>query len=141
MWRPHDFVSCVQCSSPVSSSNRYITHIVEAKTDKICSASDSVTVNILCNGSQIFIPNSFTPNGDGKNDYLRPIYGTAIVEVSFHVFNRLGEKIYDFTGAGKGWDGSINSHLQPTGSYVFVVKYKNSSGKQMFRKGTVTLIR
>ena len=101
---------------------------------------DTVT-NIVSTCDTLFMPTAFTPNGDGKNDYLRPIYGTAITDVSFHVFSRLGEKIYEFTGTGKGWDGSINSHLQPTGSYAFVVKYKNGSGRQMFRKGTVTLIR
>jgi hypothetical protein len=51
----------------------------------------------------LYMPTAFTPNGDGTTDYLRPIYGTAISEVSFHVFNALGEKIYEFTGVGKGW--------------------------------------
>ncbi len=90
----------------------------------------------------IMVPNAFTPNGDMKNDYLRPVVNYGFVsDYSFSVFNRLGQLLFRTTEINKGWDGKINGHLQSPESYVWMVQYKTRAGKNMLQKGTAVLIR
>lgn len=147
MWRPPDFLSCVQCPSPVSSTNRTITYIVEAKTDKNCSASDSVTVEILCNGSQIFIPNSFTPNGDGKNDYFSVLGNGASLIKLFVIYDRWGNKVFERSNLSVDdpkakWDGNYKGYPAPIGSFTYSIQLTcDATGESFVRSGSVTIIR
>ncbi|QNA43004.1 PKD domain-containing protein [Lacibacter sediminis] len=147
MWRPPDFLSCVQCPSPVSSTNRTITYIVEAKTDKNCSASDSVTVEILCNGSQIFIPNSFTPNGDGKNDYFSVLGNGASLIKLFVIYDRWGNKVFERKNVSVDdpaakWDGNYKGYPAPIGSFTYSIQLTcDATGESFVRSGTVIIIR
>lgn len=147
MWRPPDFLSCVQCQSPVSSTNRTITYIVEAKTDKNCSASDSVTVEILCNGSQIFIPNSFTPNGDGKNDYFSVLGNGASLIKLFVIYDRWGNKVFERSNLTVDdpkakWDGNYKGYPAPIGSFTYSIQLTcDATGESFVRSGSVTILR
>lgn len=147
MWRPPDFLSCVQCPSPISSTNRTITYIVEAKTDKNCSASDSVTINILCNGSQIFIPNSFTPNGDGKNDYFSVLGNGASLIKLFVIYDRWGNKVFERSNLSVDdpkakWDGNYKGYPAPIGSFTYSIQLTcDATGESFVRSGSVTIIR
>ncbi len=98
------------------------------------------TVSIVSDCDTLFMPNAFTPNGDGHNEVIRPVFGTGVKEISFMVFNRLGEKVFESVD-GKGWDGKIHANPQPSGTYAFMIRYKNNTGKQLLRKGTFMLIR
>jgi gliding motility-associated-like protein len=147
MWQPPDFLSCVQCPSPVSATNRTITYIVQAKTDKNCSASDSVTVEILCNGNQIFIPNSFTPNGDGKNDYFSVLGNGASLIKLFVIYDRWGNKVFERKNISVDdptakWDGNYKSYPAPNGSFTYSVQLTcDATGESFVRSGSVTIIR
>ncbi|SFE06455.1 gliding motility-associated C-terminal domain-containing protein [Chitinophaga sp. CF118] len=114
-----------------------VTLIVKAKgcIDKI---SDPVTAVTLHDG--IYIPNAFSPNGDGLNDVLQ-IYGAIIKEVHFMVFNQWGEKVFESNTQSLGWDGSFKSKGQPSGVYIYVCKLKLLDGTEIERKGSVNLIR
>ncbi len=87
------------------------------------------------------MPNAFTPNGDGKNDVLRPIAVGMKQFDFFRVFNRWGQEVFSTQINGKGWDGSINGVPQTTGAYVWWVKATDYKGMPYFKKGTVTLIK
>ncbi|MEX6686872.1 gliding motility-associated C-terminal domain-containing protein [Danxiaibacter flavus] len=90
----------------------------------------------------IMVPNAFTPNGDMKNDYLRPVVNYGFVsDYSFSVFNRLGQLLFHTTAINKGWDGKINGQVQPPASYVWMMQYKTRAGKHVTQKGTAVLIR
>jgi gliding motility-associated-like protein len=147
MWRPPDFLSCVQCPSPVSSTNRTITYIIEAKTDKNCSASDSVTIEILCNGSQIFIPNSFTPNGDGKNDYFSVLGNGASLIKLFVIYDRWGNKVFERSNLTVDdpkakWDGNYKGYPAPIGSFTYSIQLTcDATGESFVRSGSVTILR
>ncbi|HTH31411.1 MAG TPA: PKD domain-containing protein, partial [Lacibacter sp.] len=147
MWQPPDFLSCVQCPSPVSATNRTITYVVQAKTDKNCSASDSVTVEILCNGNQIFIPNSFTPNGDGKNDYFSVLGNGASLIKLFVIYDRWGNKVFERKNISVDdptakWDGNYKSYPAPNGSFTYSVQLTcDATGESFVRSGSVTIIR
>jgi gliding motility-associated-like protein len=89
---------------------------------------------------QIFIPNSFSPNGDGINDQLQ-VFGYTIRDMRFTVFNQWGEKIFESTDQAKGWDGRNKGKAQPSGVYLYVVKFVLKDGSTVERKGSINLIR
>ena len=88
------------------------------------------------------VPNAFTPNSDGHNDFLYPLNAVKAVNLEFEVFNRWGQLVYRTNDWKKGWDGRFNGQPQPTGTYVWMLRYTDrDTGKQIFRKGTAVLIR
>ena len=91
----------------------------------------------------VYIPNSFTPNGDGMNEFFYPVIdGTAPQEYLFMIFNRWGELIYESEVYGERWDGTYKSTLVQTDTYVYRLTFKNgaSSGKKEYR-GHVNLLK
>ena len=90
----------------------------------------------------IAVPTGFTPNGDGVNDYLYPLNAYKANMLTFKVYNRYGNLIFETTNWQKKWDGKINGVLQPSGVYVWLLNYTDiDTGKQIFQKGTTVLIR
>jgi len=88
------------------------------------------------------VPNAFTPNGDGHNDFLYPLNAVKAVNLEFDVFNRWGQLLFRTDNWKKGWDGRFNGQLQPAGTYVWMLRYiDRDTQKQFFRKGTAILIR
>jgi len=99
---------------------------------------DSVTVVVIP-----YIPNAFTPNGDGLNDFFR-ILGTPpenITEFHFQIFNRWGEVVFSTSDIEEPWDGTVNGSPAPEGVYVWVIYYKDNSKHVVTSKGTLTLFR
>lgn len=90
----------------------------------------------------ITVPSGFTPNGDGKNDYLYPLNAYKARNLKFKVFNRYGQLVFETTDWTKKWDGTINGRAQDTGTYVWMLQYIDTdTGKTHFQKGTTVLIR
>ena len=89
----------------------------------------------------IFVPNAFTPNGDGHNDVLRAVPIGIRDFKYFVVYNRWGQQVFYTRDAAKGWDGSINGKPQDTGTYVWAAAGADFTGKGIQRRGTVVLIR
>ena len=93
--------------------------------------------------TEVFIPNSFSPNGDGKNDIFQPEMNGANL-ISLNVFSRWGELIYSSKGNGAYWDGSDGKSQLPTGTYFWKLEYSvQDKGNTTFKnqEGFVTLIR
>jgi len=88
---------------------------------------------------EIFIPNAFTPNGDGKNDYFKP-EGTTISAIDMQVFNQWGELIYQ-TNQLTGWNGTYNGKLQPTGVYSYTIRITMNNKSSVIKKGAINLLR
>ncbi|HLK27505.1 MAG TPA: gliding motility-associated C-terminal domain-containing protein, partial [Puia sp.] len=90
----------------------------------------------------IDVPSAFTPNGDSKNDYLYPLNAYKAIDLEFKVFNRYGQLVFETKDWTNKWDGTIGGKPQPTGTYVWMLKYTNSeTGKKYSLKGTSVLIR
>jgi gliding motility-associated-like protein len=90
----------------------------------------------------IAVPNAFTPNGDGKDDYLYPLNAFNATNLEFRVYNRYGQLVFETRDWTNKWDGTINGKPQPPGTYVWTLRYTDSvSGKNFFMKGTSILIR
>ena len=90
----------------------------------------------------VYVPNAFTPNNDGKNDYFRASGTGSVTEFEMNVYNRWGQLIFATKDKSKGWNGTFNSMLQPDGIYVWTIRFKTPANpKQELMKGTVMLIR
>lgn len=116
------------------------TYSVEADLDG-CKTTDEIVVRKDCYSD---VPNAFTPNNDGVNDYFFPrqFLSEGIAGFRMTIFNRWGEKIFETTRTdGRGWDGTLNGKEQPVGVYIYVidVEYKNKATEHY--EGNVTLIR
>jgi len=110
-------------------------------TDNDCSASDTANINRDC---YINIPNSFTPNNDGLNDYFMPmdLLSSGATAYTMNIFNRWGEIVFSTASlTSNGWDGKFGGKPQPIGTYVYQIDvvFKNTSRKNFH--GNVTLLR
>jgi gliding motility-associated-like protein len=86
------------------------------------------------------MPNSFSPNGDGKNDIIKPV-SKNITNGTFKIFNRYGEMVYSNTDLTKGWDGIFNGNRCELGVYYYYLTYKKNNGKEKMLKGDIELIK
>jgi gliding motility-associated-like protein len=90
----------------------------------------------------ITVPNAFTPNGDGKNDWLYPLNAYMATNLEFMVFNRYGQLVFETRDWTHKWDGKINGISQGTGTYIWTLRYTDGpSGKKFFLRGSSVLIR
>lgn len=90
----------------------------------------------------IAVPNAFTPNGDGNNDYLYPLNAYKAQKLEFQVYNRYGQQVFFTSNWLKKWDGTLNGEKQPSGLYVWQLSYIHSdTGKRVYLKGVTALIR
>ncbi|MGN6804104.1 MAG: gliding motility-associated C-terminal domain-containing protein, partial [Ginsengibacter sp.] len=106
-----------------------------------CTAEDTIRVNVYKVLPDLYVPDAFTPNGDGINDFFRPI-PIGIRQLNyFRVYNRLGQLIYSTTLQKQGWDGTFRGRPQDPGVYVWIAEGVDYLGKKLVRKGSVTLIR
>jgi gliding motility-associated-like protein len=117
-----------------------VTLIVKAIGVIVCQESVSQAVTARTLMDDIFIPNTFTPNGDGLNDVFR-VYGNIIQEVNILVFNQWGEKIFQSRDKNLGWDGRYNGKPQPSGVYIVVAQFILADGSMVQRKASLNLIR
>jgi len=106
-----------------------------------CTSTDSIWVQDDC---YMNMPNVFTPNGDGVNDYFFPRSLLTRGLTSFHmqIFNRWGNMLFESnTLDGRGWDGTYNNIEQPQGAYVYVIDATFKDGQKEHHQGNVTLLR
>jgi gliding motility-associated-like protein len=118
-----------------------ITYKVRVSVNGGCSEEDELKVKLFKTGPDIFVPTAFTPNHDGKNDFLKPI-AVGMKSISyFNVYNRWGQLVYSSGITNLGWDGTLGGRDQSPGTYVFTAEGTDYLGKPVFKKGTVVLIR
>lgn len=113
----------------------YGWHSVTITNDFGCSLTDSALVNEFCRPT-LFIPNTFTPNGDGRNDVWLPV-GNNIGSFEIHVFDRWGGVVFHSTDAHTGWDGTAGGQPVPNDVYAFRLTYRmveHSDGQMGFEQ-------
>ena len=106
-----------------------------------CSSTDTVIVRNDC---YMDVPNVFTPNGDGINDYFYPrqYLTKGLVGFTMDIYNRWGENIYQTNKTdGRGWDGTFNNVPQPQGVYIYKIDAIFKDGQQEHHQGNITLLR
>jgi gliding motility-associated-like protein len=119
----------------------YTIKLLATNTTLGCTDSAKHRLKVL-NNCYIAVPTAFTPNNDGKNDYLYPNNAIKAENLEFTVYNRWGQVVFHSRDWTQKWDGTIGGIPQASGVYVWMLKYTHRDTKQnVFQKGTTTLIR
>ncbi|MBC7936798.1 MAG: PKD domain-containing protein [Rhizobacter sp.] len=125
--------------------NQNTDFTIEVKNEGGCMASDKVSVFVICNGANVFIPNTFSPNGDGANDLFFP-RGTGLFKIkSFRLFNRWGEMIFEKSSFNAndpafGWDGTYKGVKLGADVFVYMIDIMCDNFSVLTYKGNVALI-
>ncbi len=138
-WAPAQYISNTQALAPLvypPVDTKYT--LMVASTVGCGSVTSQVNVKVY---NDIFVPNAFTPNGDGNNDYFQVTPFGSYKLVRLALYNRWGKAVFVTEGSYAGWDGAINGNPQPPGVYVYTLQMRSPTGKVVAKQGTVLLIR
>jgi gliding motility-associated-like protein len=139
-WTPSIGLSDPNIEKPIATLDRDMEYALYSITDKGCERSSNIFIKRYV-GAEIYIPNAFTPNADGKNDVLK-VFPVGFKSFDFFaVYNRYGQQVFFTKDWTKGWDGMLNGYKQDAGNYVVVTKMTDYNGNVMVRKGTLVLLR
>jgi gliding motility-associated-like protein len=118
-----------------------VTYTVKATNADGCYGTDDIKVKVYLTQPDIFVPNAFSPNGDGRNDVIRPIC-VGISQLNFfRLYSRWGQLVFSTTEINKGWDGTLGGVLQASGTFVYVAQGIDYLGKPLTKRGVVVLVR
>jgi gliding motility-associated-like protein len=123
-----------------------ITYHVLVANNYNCTATDSINIKTFCEGSQVFIPNAFTPDGDGRNDILM-VRAKGIESVKlFRIFTRWGELIFEKTNFAPndpayGWDGKIKGVKGAPEVYVYTAEVVCTNMQTYMFKGNTSILK
>ncbi|GAC1448709.1 MAG: hypothetical protein NVSMB7_10400 [Chitinophagaceae bacterium] len=140
LWKPAASLNDSSSFLPLFTGAVDQLYSVVIKTSSGCVTTDTQFVKIV-NRADIYVPGGFTPNGDGKNDILRPLL-RGIKELHyFRVFNRFGQLLFETNKEREGWDGLIKGNAQQTQTVVWIVEGLGNDGKTFKKTGTSVLVR
>ena len=135
-WESSSWVSCYNCLNPQINPTETTLYILNVSDSIGCLASDTVEVNIR---GSIFVPNTFTPNGDLKNDEFE-IVGENIKSFQLWIYNRWGEEIYHTTEINSFWDGKYLGNKCKIDSYIWKIEYFDFDNTFNTLKGHINLL-
>ncbi|TAE17598.1 MAG: hypothetical protein EAZ47_04815, partial [Bacteroidetes bacterium] len=139
-WTPSTGLSNSFISNPTTNITAEQEYRIRIEAASGCITVDSLRVRIQ-QAYNLFVPNIFTPNGDGVNDRLM-IVPVGIKELQFfRVFDRSGKRLFETSNITSGWDGTYGGVLQPLATYVWTARGLDKDGNSIYREGTVTLLR
>jgi gliding motility-associated-like protein len=146
VWTPASNLSCANCPSPFANPNIQTRYKVLATDSNNCSSERQILVNVICNETNFFIPNTFSPNNDGSNDVFYPRGNKLYTVQSMRLFNRWGQMIFEKKNfpanqSSFGWDGRVDGKQADADTYIFIVEVICENGQVIPIKGNVTLIR
>ena len=143
LWQPADGLDNALLASPVATLTDTTLYVVTLTDSAGCEYSDSVRVCCIrldCGTTALYIPNAFTPNGDGLNDQLC-FRNEWVVEFEFHLFSRWGEQVYESTDINACWDGTFHGRPCLPGVYTYYCKIVCEGHQEATFKGDITLLR
>jgi gliding motility-associated-like protein len=144
-WTPADAVSNAGIANPTAVVNTptwFVVTATDRQTD--CEAVDSVFVdieNLPCTKENIFIPNAFSPNGDGVNDIFIPRSSIEFISIQLLIYDRWGIKVFESTTVAEGWNGEYKNQPAQPDAYGYYFIGECAEGEKITLKGNVTLLR
>lgn len=124
---------------PLKDKEYQVQLTVTSDLGCVSTASHTIRVLMTC---RVDVPNAFTPNYDGINDYFYPLNAFLADNLIFRVYNRYGQMVFESTDWQQKWDGTFKGTPQGAGEYAWTLQYVNRvSGESVFKKGSVALIR
>lgn len=142
-WTPSTLVNDATIYNPSSSPLQTTLYTVIVSDRKQCSSQDTLSVQVIqngCNPSSIYIPDAFSPNGDGINDLFRVRSG-ALKGMHLEIYDRWGIKVFETENLNDGWNGSYKGQAAPADAYGYYFTGECLQGEKISLKGNVTLLR
>ncbi len=147
-WSPVSGLSCTTCPNPAAIPANTITYVLTADNGSGCTVTDSITITInpkqdtttqvVC--GEVFVPNAFSPNGDEENEILY-VRGNCIKTLTFEIYDRWGNKVFETPDPSKGWDGTYKGETMNSGVFVYHLKAILQNGNTIIRKGNISLLK
>ncbi len=145
VWSPSQFLSCTTCPNPYVTPGFTMQYVLTARNETNCTDTALVIVRTHANG--VSIPDAFTPNNDGLNDYFYVLGGKDVTVIkSFLIYNRWGQKVFEAKNTqpnvpSAGWNGKTDGGEAVPGTYVYSINIAFSHGTEKLYKGTLVLIK
>lgn len=146
LWTPSSGLDCANCAEPLVTVTKKQIYTATVSNDGGCVAKDEVAVEPYCTADNVFIPNTFSPNGDGQNDLFYPRGGGVTSIKSMMIFTRWGELVYErknfaLNDVNAAWNGTYKGKPLTPDVYVYVVEVQCGNNEVFGLKGNVTLLR
>jgi len=145
LWSPFETLDDASKQNPIATPANTTSYQVALSDPAAlsCSFTTGVTVYVYeptCGKNDIYIPNIFTPNGDGKNDVMY-VRGNNISEMYFTIYDRWGEMVFATKDQSVGWNGEYKTESGEPAVFVYYLTVKCGDGKEYFHKGNITVMR
>ncbi|MFN8290345.1 MAG: gliding motility-associated C-terminal domain-containing protein [Chitinophagaceae bacterium] len=145
VWTPSAGLSCTSCPNPDAGPKVNTTYQVRFTDVNGCSNTGSIQVFVICKNANLFIPNTFSPNGDGSNDVFYP-RGKGLERVKLlRIFNRWGEVVFEkrdvpVNDPAAGWDGTYKGRKPMADVYIYQAEVFCENGEVIKLNGNISLI-
>ncbi len=145
-WTPAVGLSCTDCFNPSATLMQSTEYIATVRNELGCTASDTLRIRVGCDEGSYYVANTFTPNGDGIDDWFYPQGRGGGTITRFEVYSRWGEKVFVATNLTPnypqgGWDGTYADQRLNAGVFTYVMEARCADGTPVYLKGDITLIR
>lgn len=146
-WFPLTGLSCTNCQSPIATPQSTTNYIVFVTDANGCTDTDTVTVFVDITCKDIYLPNAFSPNGDGEDDELRIYINNLLCIKDFKIiiWDRWGEKVFQSTEPDFRWNGDythgLSNGIEGCAVFVYRMKAELISGTQIDRKGNISVVK
>lgn len=147
-WSPPQGLSCTDCPEPIAMPTENTTYSLLLSDQNGCSTLDSLTIRVVEQAPEIYAPNIFSPNDDGRNDVFT-LFGNASEFVNIEllqVYDRWGNLVFEgldfpLNDETRGWDGSFRGKNMQPGVFVFYSEIRTITGNLVKKGGEVTVVR
>ena len=140
LWSPSIYLDNPSIRNPITNPPSTTKYYVTGTDSKGCSNKDSLDLIVDFSIPGFQLPNSFTPNRDGINDYFGIKYYRDVQDLVFIIYNRYGQKVFETNNAAITWDGNYKGQPADAGSYIWYLSAKTLCG-YVVKKGSILLIR
>lgn len=141
IWSPVDGLENPNNAYTHASPDANTIYTVEGTDEHGCKDTTSALLEVYRGKGRLFIPDAFTPNGDGINDCYKVFVPGDVTQFDFSVYNRFGERVFHATNRNHCWDGYHNGAPAELATYVYYYIAESSACGRVFRKGNMHLIR
>jgi gliding motility-associated-like protein len=142
LWKPSDGLSCTDCANPIATPYTPMQYSVTIFYNNLCSATEIINIRHTKQNSELFIPNSFSPESSNPENQTFKIYSNHLQKATLKIFNRWGEKVFESNNAQNiGWDGTYKGEPMKTAVYIYWAEVTYLDGRKVIKSGDLTLIR
>ncbi|MDP4282837.1 MAG: PKD domain-containing protein [Bacteroidota bacterium] len=141
LWSPATGLNNINIANPVAILQNNQQYVLKVSNDAGCSEKDTINITVYKVDAGLYIPNAFTPNGDGINDVFKPVTLGIKSLTYFRIFNRFGEKVFSTSQQNVGWDGTYKGKPMDQDVFVWIAEGIDYQNNKISKRGTVMLIR